>query len=62
MTPEQIAFEISQLAELEALEALITEMEAQIKSLRHGLGVVQHKLQDLAELPGQWRDDVKNDA
>lgn len=43
--------------ELTAIEILLAELEAQLQSLRHGLGVVQQKLTDLAELPGHWRDD-----
>ena len=45
--------------ELTAIELLISELEAQLQSLRHGLGVVQHKLQDLAELPGHWIEEAK---
>ena len=48
--------------ELMAIEILISELEAQLQSLRHGLGVVQQKLQDLAELPGRWRDDAKENT
>lgn len=47
--------------ELLAIEVLISELEAQLQSLRHGLGVVQQKLQDLAELPGHWKiEETKN--
>lgn len=37
--------------------ALCSQLDAQLQSLHHGLGVVQQKLQDLAELPGHWRDE-----
>jgi hypothetical protein len=47
--------------ELTAILILLSELEAQLQSLRHGLGVVQQKLEDLAELPGHWRDDVARD-
>jgi hypothetical protein len=48
--------------ELTAIEMLISELEAQLQSLRHGLGAVQQKLQDLAELPGHWMEEAKNAA
>jgi len=45
--------------EITAIQILISELEAQLQSLRHGLGVVQQKLQDLAELPGHWIEEAK---
>ena len=36
--------------EITAIQILISELEAQLQSLRHGLGVVQQKLQDLSEV------------
>ena len=48
--------------ELTAILILISELEAQLQSLQHGLAVVQQKLNDLAELPGHWRDDAKDNT
>lgn len=43
--------------ELLAFEFYLYTLETQLQSLCHGLNVVQQELQDLAELPGHWRDD-----
>ena len=45
-----------------AIQLLLCELDAQLQSLRHGLGVVQQKLQDLAELPGQMREEEQNNG
>lgn len=48
--------------ELLAIELLLSELQAQLQSMRHGLGVVEQKLQDLAELPGHWIEEAKANA
>lgn len=38
------------------IEVLMSQLDAQLQSLRHGLGIVQQKLTDLTELPGAMLD------
>lgn len=66
MEPTQKAIELF-LSESDAsapptIKALCSQLEAQLQSLRHGLGVVQAKLQGLAELPGHWIEEAKANA
>lgn len=44
------------------IEALCSQLDAQLQSLRHGLGVVQQKLNDLSELPDLMKEEAKHVA
>ena len=44
------------------LEVLLSQLMAELQSLDHGLGVVQQKIDYLAELPGHWKDIEKERA